>query len=517
MSRPTTTMGTGYDHAGFELDPKLLRIAAVVVLGTFMSILDTTIVNVAINDLTKEFNSTLPTIQWVSTGYMLALATVIPLTGYFADRFGTKRLYMISIGLFLAGSLLSGAAWSAESLIAFRVLQGFGGGMIMPAGMTILTQAAGPQRMGRVMGIVGVPMLLGPILGPILGGWFVDDISWRWIFYVNIPIGIVAIYLAQRFLDADESKPGHKLDWTGLLLLSPGLAIFVFGLAEIASEGGFGSAKTVGPVIVGLALVIAFVLHAARRSDALIDVNLFRRYPVGPSALTTFLFGTAFFGTMLLIPLYFQIVQGQSALNSGLLLAPQGLGAMLTMPIAGRLTDKTGAGRIVLAGVTFVCIGMGGLTQVDETTSLAVVCLFLFFNGLGMGATMMPAMSAAMRTLARDEVPRATSGLNVVQRVGGAIGTAVLSVVLTHQLTTRLPDMPGGESGLGSIAAAPAAVQAEVLPAIADAFAHTFYWSLAIMALAYLPAFFLPRNKPEMAPQGPGEAAPGPPAALMVE
>ncbi len=171
------------------LDAGVLAIAGVVVLGAVMSILDTTIVNVAIDALSREFHTTLSTIQWVSTGYMLALATVIPLTGWAADRFGTKRLYIVSIVLFLAGSALSGMAWSAGSLIAFRVLQGLGGGMIMPAGMTIMTRAAGPTRVGRVMSIVGVPMLLGPVLGPILGGWLVDDISWRWIFYVNLPIG----------------------------------------------------------------------------------------------------------------------------------------------------------------------------------------------------------------------------------------------------------------------------------------------------------------------------------------
>ncbi|HMJ03181.1 MAG TPA: MFS transporter, partial [Conexibacter sp.] len=193
------------------LDRGLLAISSVVVLGAIMSILDTTIVNIAINHLSQDFDAPLATIQWVSTGYLLALATVIPLTGWAADRFGTKRLYITSLILFLAGSALSGMAWSAESLIGFRILQGLGGGMIMPAGMTILTQAAGPERIGRVMSVVGAPMLLGPILGPVLGGWLVDDVSWRWIFYVNIPIGAVALVLAVRILQPDKPQPTQKL------------------------------------------------------------------------------------------------------------------------------------------------------------------------------------------------------------------------------------------------------------------------------------------------------------------
>src|SRR5215216_5086919 len=209
------------------LDRKLLAIASVVVLGAIMSILDTTVVNVAINTLARDFDTELSTIQWIVTGYTLALATVIPLTGWAADRFGTKRLYMISIGLFVAGSALSGAAWSAESLIGFRVLQGLGGGMLMPAGMTILTRAAGPQRVGRVMAIIGVPMLLGPILGPILGGWLVDDVSWRWIFFINLPIGIVALILSLRTLPRDRPAPHERFDVLGLVLLSPGLALVI--------------------------------------------------------------------------------------------------------------------------------------------------------------------------------------------------------------------------------------------------------------------------------------------------
>ncbi len=259
------------------LDRALLLISAVVVLGSIMSILDTTIVNIAINHLSSDFDAPLTTIQWVSTGYLLALATVIPLTGWAADRFGTKRLYMTSLALFLAGSALSGMAWSANSLIAFRVLQGLGGGMIMPAGMTILTQAAGPQRVGRVMSVVGAPMLIGPILGPVLGGWLVDDVSWRWIFYVNIPIGAVALVMASRILKPDRPQPSQRLDALGLALLSPGLALLVYGLAETGSQGGFNSAKAILPTIAGIVLIVSFVLHALRTKDPLIDVRLFKR------------------------------------------------------------------------------------------------------------------------------------------------------------------------------------------------------------------------------------------------
>jgi EmrB/QacA subfamily drug resistance transporter len=482
------------DGASEKLDARLMRIALVFVVGSFMSILDSTIVNVAIKDLSRDLNSPLATIQWVSTGYILALATVIPLTGWGCDRFGTKSLYIASIVLFLIGSTLSGLAWSAGSLIFFRLLQGFGGGMIVPSGMTILTHAAGTKRIGRVMGIVGAPMLLAPILGPIIGGYLVDYFSWRWIFFVNLPIGAVAVFLAAAALEGDEPKPHKRLDWTGLLLLSPGLATFVYGLTELAS-GGSTSMTTIAGVAIGLALVIGFILHARHREDSLIDVDLFARNPVGASAIATFLVGSTFFGLWLVLPLYFQIAYGKSAFDAGLLLAVQGLGAMIATPISGWLTDKTGAGKIVLGGLTLSALGVLGLSQTASGTPMWQIEMLLFIMGLGSGSSMMPAMSAALGTLRREEVARATTGLNVVLRVGGSIGSALLAMVLIHELS-RLLDSSGLEAmNLSTLRNILANGQARSLSILGQAFGHAFLFSLGTIGLAFFAALFLPRQR----------------------
>ncbi|MDO8209310.1 DHA2 family efflux MFS transporter permease subunit [Conexibacter sp. CPCC 206217] len=473
-------------------------VAIVVVLGAIMTILDTTIVNVAIDTLARDFDVSLSTIQWVSTAYLLSLAIVIPLTGWAADRFGTKRLWMSSVALFVLGSALCGLAWNADSLIAFRVLQGLGGGMVMPAGMTVLAQTAGPQRVGRVMSIVGVPMLLGPILGPVLGGWLVDDVSWRWIFYVNVPIGAIALPLAWRILDRDVPRPSEKLDLLGLLLVSPGLALFVYGLAETSTKGGIGSAGALIPMVAGVVLVALFVLHALRSPHPLVDLRLFKVRAFSAAAGVTVLFGTAMFGGMLLFPLYYQIVRGQSALDAGLLMAPQGLGAALMMPIAGRIVDRGAAGKVVLTGLPLVALGYLTYTQLGADTSYALLAGSLFVAGLGTGMTMMPAMSAAYQTLSHADVPRATTTLNVLMRVGGSIGTALFAVVLQHQIRDGLPPAAAnaGGGGLGALEAIPANAVDRVAPLLADAFAHTFWWPVIVLLIAIVPALFLPRRRP---------------------
>ncbi len=502
-SSPTTDSG---------LDRGVLLVASCVVLGAIMSILDVTVVNVAINTLARDFHTQLSTIQWVATGYTLALATVIPLTGWAADRFGTKRLYMLSIAMFLAGSMLSGLAWSATSLIGFRVLQGLGGGMIMPAGMTILTRAAGPQRVGRVMAIIGVPMLLGPIIGPILGGWLVESFSWRWIFFINVPIGIAALTASFRILPRDVAQHEHRLDWQGLLMLSPGLALFIYGLAKTNGAGGFGSAQVLVPALVGIALLALFVRHSLRTPHALIDVRLFANKVFAASSATLVLAIIAMFGGMLLLPLYLQAVRGESPMTTGLLLAPQGLGAMIAMPIAGRLTDKTGAGRIVPVGLTLVGVAFLGLTQLSAHTSYVLFGGILFVMGLGMGSSMMPTFSAAMQTLREAAVAKASTTLNINQQTGASIGTAVMSVLLAHELASHLPGSVGG-SGTGIGAAIPDAVRERIAPAMADAFGTTFWYALALVIVSLVVALvLLPKNKPEPLPDEEDEVAePAPP------
>src|ERR1700760_1150132 len=465
------------------LDRETWIVAGVVMLGAVMSILDTTVVNVAINHLSAAFHAPLTTIQWVITGYTLALATVIPITGWAADRFGTKRIYLTSLVLFTAGSIASGLSWSAGSLIVFRVLQGIGGGMIMPSVMTIMTKKAGPHRMGRVMGVLGVPMLIAPIIGPILGGWFVDNASWRWIFFINVPIGIGAFIGALMVLEPDQPQPAHRLDWRGMALLSPGLAVFIFGLAE-SSTYGFGSVRSWGPTLVGVVLIAAWFVHSWRAPNPLIDLRTFAHTRAGAAAGTFLLFAISVFGTMLLVPLYYQAVRGASALQAGLLLAPGGLGAMLLMPVAGKLTDRYGPTWLPAAGLPLVAIGLIPFVFVGAHTSYVLLSCANFVQGLGMGLAMMPNMTAAMQAVPATAIARTSTAMNIIRQAGASIGTAVLSVILASAITSNLASILGSRAsgshsgGIATLQHLPAGAHAALAGPLADCFGSTFLWAL---------------------------------------
>jgi EmrB/QacA subfamily drug resistance transporter len=446
------------------------RISAVVIVGSIMSILDTTIVNVALATLSRKLHSPIAEIQWVVTGYMLSLAAVIPVTGWAARRFGAKQVYLTSLVLFTAGSALCGLATNITELIVFRVLQGVGGGMILPIGQLMMAEAAGPKRMGRVMSVVAVPAMLAPILGPTIGGVILQNASWQWIFYVNVPIGVLAVIAALRFLPWLKQSQADKLDVRGLLLMATGLPLLTYGLAEIGITGGFTSVKVILPVVLGIGLVAYFVRHALRVPNPLLDMRLYRRPTFSSASFAMFCLGAALFGGMILLPLYWQDVRFESVVNTGLLTAPQGLGAALAMPIAGKLTDRWGGGGLALFGVTLTTIATIPFGLIGAHTSIVWLSVAMLVRGIGIGFGFMPAMAAAFASLERSELSSATPQLNVLQRVGGSIGTAVLAVVLQRALT-----------GVHSVSGA------------AGAYGTAFWASAGLTALAIIPCVILMR------------------------
>ena len=497
----STTQAPEYPE---KIDAAVLKVAGVVVLGAIMSILDITVVNVALPTFQTEFGTptepvTYSHVAWTVTAYTLALATVIPLTGWAADRFGSKRLYLTALALFTGGSVLCALADSINMLILFRVIQGLGGGMLMPLGMTIMTRAAGPARMGRLMAILGVPMLLGPILGPILGGWLIDNASWHWIFLINAPIGVAAFVYAMAVLPSDTPEPSESFDFLGMLLLSPGLALFLFGVSSLPEKEGDVTAPRVWvSMLVGVLLMLAFVRHAFRPEHPLLDLRLYKNRNLTVSSITMFLFAGAFFGGLLLVPTYFQQIRGESTLDAGLLVAPQGIGAMLTMPIAGYLVDKIPVGRIVPFGLALITGSMFGLTQIEADTSYPLLIGLLFVMGLGMGGTMMPIFTTALRTLTHHEVARGSTLLNITQQVASSVGVAVISVMLTSELKDRPLALPAIASqrdpSVADRIGGPAGV-AEGLSQAADAFASTYWLAWVLVLLTFIPMAFLPRKR----------------------
>src|SRR5579884_1171591 len=445
--------------ASDRIDAYVWRISAVVIVGSIMSILDTTIVNVALATLSRELHATIAQIQWVVTGYMLSLAAVIPVTGWAARRFGAKQVYLVSVVLFTAGSALCGLAGTATELIMFRVLQGIGGGMI---------QAVGPQRMGRVMSIVAVPAMLAPILGPTIGGVILDNASWRWIFYVNVPIGVIAVVAALRILPRVAPAPTDRLDVRGLALMATGLPLLTYGLAEIASKGSFNATKVLLPCLGGLLLIVLFAVHAVRVPRPLLNLRLYRRPTFASASIAMFCLGAALFGGMILLPLYWQGVRHENVFDTGLLTAPQGLGAALVMPLAGKLTDRFGGGPLTLFGVIVTSLATIPFGLVGAHTSIAWLAVAMFLRGTGIGFAFMPAMSAAFASLQRSELSDATPQMNVLQRVGGSIGTAVLAVVLQRALIGQ-----------------------HTLSGMASAYGTAFWASLALTAVAIGPCIVL--------------------------
>ncbi len=449
-------------------DRRLTLASVVLVLGAMTTLLDTTIVNVALPHLHAVFHASVASTQWVASGYLLALAGVIPLSGWASERFGSRTVWMTAVGVFLVGSVLCGLAWSLPSLIGFRVLQGIGGGLVLPVSISILTQAAGPERLARALAAIMVPAQLAPILGPVVGGAIVDAVSWRWLFYVNVPLCLAALALAPRFLP-DSPRSVHRLDVPGFLLLTPGLVSLAYGISEAADAGGFTATRVWGPVTAGVVLVAGFAVYATRAVRPLIDVRLFTRRNFGLASVITLAAGFSSYAAMFLLPQYFQVARGDSALHTGLLLIPQGLGT-ITFVLLRKVVRRVDTRYVVAGGIALTMIGILPFALAATAGATVLLLAGVFLQGLGVGAVLFPIATLAFTGLARPEMPRASAGFSVVQRVGAPFGVTVVAILLQRSL-------------------AHAAAHGT---AITAAFGPTFWWVLAFSAVPLALAFLLP-------------------------
>ncbi|HEV7655571.1 MAG TPA: MDR family MFS transporter [Mycobacteriales bacterium] len=452
-----------------RLDPEFVTLAAVVLTGVLAVVFDTTIVSVALRTLAADLDAPIATIQWVTTGYLLALGIAVPLTGWLLARFGGKRVWLAALALFLAGSVAASLAPTAPALIAARVVQGLGGGLMLPVMQTLLVRAAGGRGLGRATAVIALPALLGPVLGPMLGGLILEHASWRWIFWVNVPFCVAGLLLAWRFMPADAGDRSRRLDLIGLALLSPGVAAVLYGLSRVGVTGGFGAASVLVPLAAGIALLVAFTLYALRARRPLLDLRLFRVRSFSASTGLMFLSGFVLYGALLLIPLYFQDVRGHDALRTGLLLAPQGLGVLASRGLAGSLTDRIGARWIVVAGLLVTAAGTVPFALAGAATSEWVLVVALVVRGAGLGAVTLPIFATAYEGVDRARVADASILTRAAQQVGGSFGGAVLAVVLAGRLAAH----PG-----------------------AGAYQVTFWWTIGFTLAAVVLAFGLPYRRP---------------------
>jgi EmrB/QacA subfamily drug resistance transporter len=472
-----------------RLDPAVIKLIIVLLTGAIPSLLDTSIVNVAIDTIGHDLHTSVSTIQWVITGYLLSFAMVIPLSGWALARFGGRTVWTFSLALFLAGSVACGAAWNIDSLIAFRVVQGIGGGMMTPLITTLLVQSVGTARIGRLMSAISLPIVVVPIFGPVIAGLIISNISWRWIFYVNVPICLVGLVLAWRELPAGRPQGGEAhIDLVGLALLPPALVALLYGLAEVSSDAGFGHAGVIIPLAVGVVLLVAYCVHALRTSATpMVDLRLFRSRTFTGASTLLFLAGLSIYGAMLLLPLYFQQVRHDSALVAGLLMVPQGIGSIAPRTLAGKLTDRIGPRVVVLAGIVLAAAGTIPFALAGLDTSYWLLGAALVVRGAGLGLATIAVMAGAFQGLSREQVPHASSATRILQFVGGSFGAAVLvALILDRQAAAHAA---AGAAGL------------------ATAFANTFWWCTAFTALALIPALLLAgRPKPAKAADTTGSA-----------
>jgi EmrB/QacA subfamily drug resistance transporter len=425
------------------------RATLIVAIGAFMAVLDNTIVNVALNYMRLDFHTTQSTIEWVLTGYFLSQAAVIPVVGYLADRVGEKLVFLIALGAFTLGSGLCAIAPSEGVLIAFRVFQGIGGGALLPIVFAVAFRLFPAEERGPASAVIGVPILIAPVIGPTLGGLLTTAFDWRAIFTVNLPIGVATFILAMLVLRSrqedvregiEPAEASSRLDVIGLALSIVGTTALVYGINESGSYG-FADLRVWPYLAAGGVLLVAFVLYELQSSDPVMDVRLFRNYTFTMANVLTWSLSAFLFGSLFLLPFYFEQVQGFNALQTGETFILQGLGSVAGVVLGGRLYNRVGPRPLILVGLILIVIGSIPFTQLHIDTPSTTLQWWLGLRGIGFGMSNIPLQTVSVSVISNRAMARASSLINVTRQIFSAIGVAALTAYLTRQATGYAPSV----------------------------------------------------------------------------
>ena len=511
------------------------KVLVLVVLGIVTVVLDTTIINVALPRIMTALSASLDRAQLIISMYMLALALIVPTTGYLSDRLGIKRLFVLSVTGFTLGSVLCGLAWDINSLIAFRFIKGLAGGVTMPLGMAMMFRTVPRERQGSMMGIVGIPILFAPIFGPVIGGYLVETSSWRMAFFINVPVGVAAVALATLWLrETDRTEP-RRFDLKGFILAGIGFCSVLMALTR-APEDGWGAPNVVALFAVSAVSLVAWVYVELTEESPLLDLRIFRNPPFTMAASVHFIATMVLISVVFMVPLFLQDIRGLNPLEAGILLMPQGIALAVAAPITGRLYDRVGPLPLIIPGILGAGFATLQLANLDMDTTDRELAAILMLRGVSSGLMFIPAVSLTMSLVPREELPRASALINSLRQLFPAFGTAAFATVLTvrqafhsnslsqtvtpdslgamqvmSQLERAAGDLPGinGRTNEAAVQMLDQIVQRE---ASISAFNDVFLIASIIVFVALIPAVFLRKRQPQEVaqPGDEGNAAPEP-------
>lgn len=453
----------------------VLAAAWAIALGAIAPMLDSTMVNIAVDKLTKDFGTTLDIIQWAITGYVLALAIAVPIAGWLMNKFNGKKIFIGAVIVFGITSVLAGISWNVSSFIVFRLLQGFSAGIITPLMSTLLVKTAGPENLGKVISIVTTPMIFGPILGPVIGGFIIQAASWQWIFFINVFVVLIAVPLMMKTIpDFEPFNKESRLDVFGIIDLSLMSAALIFGITKAADHASFQNSETILWVGIGLGLaVIYFIYDRIKKNQTVLPMNLFTHKRFLASSVGLFLANIAIMGPMLILPLFFQNFRHFTAMEAAIALIPQGLGMLVTRPIIGKMIDRFGAKYVVMVSIVLSLIGSIPLVFITDQTSMIWIAIVLFARGTSIGGINLPLMSDAYTGLDNKQLPEAGVGVNIIENLGSSFGSAVIATTVATFIQGLQPTIENGLRG----------------------YQAGFLVSAIVLALIFIPSFFLTNKK----------------------